>query len=258
MNFLVSEFESRGYTWAYRVVDARSFGVPQRRQRVMMLASWADDPRSVLFADEATTPGFDDTIGVPDPEAVYGFYWTEGLRGLGWAKNSVPTIKGGSGLGIPSPPAVWIPATGEVGTPQLEDAERMQGFPVDWTYPAVDAGFRVGERWKMVGNAVCVNMSEWVGSRLLSPGQTTCASSPLESGSRWPMAAWGRQGERYAVDASMYPIDSRPNLSKFLTMPLRPLSAKATAGFLSRARRGNLRFADGFLAALDSHLQSLN
>ena len=38
-----------------------------------------------------------------------GFYWTEGLRGLGWAVDSVPTLKGGSSIGIPSPPAIWDP-----------------------------------------------------------------------------------------------------------------------------------------------------
>ena len=34
MGFLVDELESLGYRWAYRVVDARAFGIPQRRQRV--------------------------------------------------------------------------------------------------------------------------------------------------------------------------------------------------------------------------------
>ena len=38
-----------------------------------------------------------------------GFYWTEGNRGLGWAVDAVPTLKGGSTIGIPSPPAIWDP-----------------------------------------------------------------------------------------------------------------------------------------------------
>jgi DNA (cytosine-5)-methyltransferase 1 len=36
-----------------------------------------------------------------------------------------------------------------------------------------------------------------------------------------------------------------------------PLSAKATAGFLSRAHRSSLRFVPGFLADLEEHLQAV-
>ena len=45
-----------------------------------------------------------------------GFYWTEGLRGLGWAVDAVPTLKGGSTIGIPSPPAIWDPQDGSITT----------------------------------------------------------------------------------------------------------------------------------------------
>ncbi len=55
MRFLTDELEALGYKWAYRLVDSRFTGVPQRRQRVIFLASRLD-PRSVLFADEAGEP----------------------------------------------------------------------------------------------------------------------------------------------------------------------------------------------------------
>jgi len=38
----------------YRVVDSRFTGVPQRRRRVILLASATEDPRRVLFADDAS------------------------------------------------------------------------------------------------------------------------------------------------------------------------------------------------------------
>ena len=39
MRYLVRELEDRGYHhWLYRLVDSRSVGVAQRRQRVIMLA----------------------------------------------------------------------------------------------------------------------------------------------------------------------------------------------------------------------------
>ncbi|MBD0324145.1 MAG: DNA (cytosine-5-)-methyltransferase, partial [Aldersonia sp.] len=38
MQHITDALADLGYTWAYRVVDARAFGLPQRRQRVLMLA----------------------------------------------------------------------------------------------------------------------------------------------------------------------------------------------------------------------------
>ena len=55
---------------------------------------------------------------------AHGFYWTEGIKGLGWAANAVPTLKGGSTVGVPSPPAVWLPS-GEIVTIGLRDAELL-------------------------------------------------------------------------------------------------------------------------------------
>ena len=61
MRHITSALEEMGYAWAYRVVDARAFGLPQRRHRVLMLASRDEDPRTVLFGDDA---------GEPDPQIL--------------------------------------------------------------------------------------------------------------------------------------------------------------------------------------------
>src|SRR5260221_3686354 len=53
MERIATAFEERGYKWAYRVVDSRSFGLPQRRRRVYFVATRGGDPRNVFFADEA-------------------------------------------------------------------------------------------------------------------------------------------------------------------------------------------------------------
>jgi len=45
MDHITGVLESLGYRWAYRVVDSRAFGRPQRRRRVYLLASAAEDPR---------------------------------------------------------------------------------------------------------------------------------------------------------------------------------------------------------------------
>ena len=144
MSWLTDQLEARGYSWAYMVVDTRAFGLPQRRQRVLLLASRSEDPRPVLLNQDYGEVEISDRTGLS-----CGFYWTEGIRGLGWAIDAIPTLKGGSTIGIPSPPAMWRPGTGRITTPHLRDAERLQGFPVDWTAPAdVVSGRRRTDRWR--------------------------------------------------------------------------------------------------------------
>lgn len=251
MQHLTAALEELGYAWAYRVVDARAFGRPQRRWRVLMLASRTEDPREVLFGQDSV----EQEPGDPDTRAC-GFYWTEGTRGLGWAVDAVPTLKGGSAVGIPSPPAVRLTGGKGLVTPGITDAEWLQGFDRDWTLPALEgAGVRAGQRWKLVGNAVSALMSAWLGQRLAHPIPYDGAQDqPLQASDSWPKAAWGRQGVAHRAEMSMWPVQMPyHHLEENLAEP-RLLSARATAGFLRRARKSNLRFAPGFLDDVEKHL----
>ncbi|WP_203433085.1 DNA cytosine methyltransferase [Jiangella asiatica] len=251
MRYLTSRLEDLGYAWAYRVVDARAFGRPQRRLRVLMLASRTHDPREVLFSQEAG-PRPDD-----DPQLrACGFYWTEGTRGLGWAVDAIPTLKGGSTIGIASPPAIRLTRGRGIVTPGITDAERLQGFDPDWTLPAIDVpGVRAGNRWKLVGNAVSTLMSRWIGERLSDPRPyDAILDQPLPDGAPWPTAAWGSNGQAFRVELSQWPVQrAYHHLEQFILEP-KALSLRATSGFLRRAKSGNLRFAPGFLDSVEQHL----
>lgn len=252
MEVIVASLEELGYRWAYRVVNSRAFGLPQRRERVILLASLDEDPRDSLFADEAPEPPVPvDALG----KVACGFYWTEGIRGLGWAVDAVPTLKGGSTIGIPSPPAIVLPS-GEIVTPDLRDAERMQGFEEDWTSPAMQV-IKRGGRWKLVGNAVTVDVAEWVGHRLRHPsaeGRNVSGTPLTNAGSAWPKVAWNVGDGRFTAPLSTYPTaKTGAPLHEFLRFPMRPLSHKATTGFLHRTRKGTLRFPRGFIDALERH-----
>jgi DNA (cytosine-5)-methyltransferase 1 len=252
MAYLRQRLEEAGFRWAYRTVDTRAFGLPQRRQRVLLLASRTEDPCSVLFADEAGERTFDEGA------AACGFYWTEGTRGLGWAVDAVPTLKGGSTVGIPSPPAIWMRVSeGGIVTPDIRDAERLQGFPADWTLPAVqERKVKKGARWKLVGNAVSVPVAEWLGRRLASPGAYDGgADAPLGRCRSWPAAAYSREGRAFRANVTHWPVhEPFQHLAGFLAHPVTPLSERATAGFLSRASSSTLTFPDGLLDAVRRHL----
>lgn len=45
------------------------------------------------------------------------------------------------------------------------ECERLQGFPDGWT-----EGFSDSCRYKMLGNAVCVNVAEWIAGRVANEG----------------------------------------------------------------------------------------
>lgn len=251
MRAIIEELESRRYRWAYRVVDSFGFGVPQRRERVFLVASTTLDPASVLLVDEEPLLRPRTSLG----QVAHGFYWTEGLGGLGWAVDSVPTLKNGSTIGIPSPPAVLMP-DGRIIKPGLQDVERLQGFEAGWTAPAERVG-RPSSRWGLLGSAVTVPVAEWLGGRLAMPGTyETARDQAFPSIGRAPRSARFDGSKRFAVAIGTDPIGLRPEpLSSFLadTSGQMLLSLKATSGFLGRTRRAKLRFEPGFIEAVERH-----
>lgn len=246
--------DDNGWHWAYRTVDSQHFGVRQRRRRVFLVASQHEDPREVLFADDAGI------TGSTRRHTAYGFYWTEGNRGIGWGEGVTPTLKGGSKLGIASPPGVWIPdaALGQaICRPSIRAGERLQGFRAGWT----EGSGQLGERWKMVGNAVTVPVAEWVGRRLVSPGEPVGVDRrALDPGCRWPSAASSVAGERDSWKVSERPIAVRKRMSLAAVLEryaCEPLSVGATTGFMSRLKASRLRREDRFVLALDAHIAAL-
>ena len=251
MEHILSRLENLGYRWAYRVVDSRAFGLAQRRRRVFIVASNVGDPRGVLLADDAPNREWP-AIDLARPVA---FYWTEGRTGHGLTSDAIPPLKAGSGLGIPSPPAVLLP-TGRVVTPTIEATERMQGFPPGWTWSRDRKAQR--HRWHLVGNAVSVPVAEWLGRRLASPKPYDASTDmPLDASHKWPKAAWCIGRDRHTSAVSEHPARTKPGrLSAFATSKWPDLSTRALTGFVRRAREGRLRYPKGFLEALERTLAS--
>jgi DNA (cytosine-5)-methyltransferase 1 len=268
MDVVLNGLSKLGYAWAYREIDTLAFGLPQRRKRLFIVACLLGegDPKRVLFDGDFAPDEARRGAGWRHGRAC-GFYWTEGNRGVGWADDAVPTLKGGSGLGIPSPPAIILPPTGEIVVPTIRDVERLQGFPRGWTEAAANADHR-GERkrWILAGNAVSVPVARWIGERLAMVGQPLDLDGhPLPPGSKWPPAAWrvDPDGPRFTAPFGGWPVQSRrTSLLSLLKEEegSRPaLSLKAASGFLSRFEASNLLKRDpdlraAFLEILRSHV----
>ncbi len=256
MRAIVDEFERLQYLWAYRVLDTYSFGLPQRRERVYLVAASREsgiDPASILLTDESPIERPQTSLGT----LAHGFYWTEGLRGLGWAVDSVPTLKNGSTIGIASPPAVLLP-DGRIVKPGLRTAERLQGFADGWTEPAERVG-KSSLRWALVGNAVSVPVPRWIGSRISQPGdyvRLRDVEFPIEG--RAPRAARFDGTRRYAVEISSDALGLRPpGLLEVMQDDFELLSEKATNGFYKRTQAAKLNFPPGFIDAVFAHLERM-
>lgn len=252
---IIDNLEKFGYNWAYRTIDSLSF-VPQHRSRVFVVASLHNDPRDVILGEDskASIPQIDFNTNVSD----LGFYWTEGRYALGLIQNALPTLKAGSTIGIPSPPAVAF-SDGKVGTIDIRDAELLQGFPTDWTIAAEVAGKR-SYRWRLVGNAITVNVASWIAKRILNPVHY-CSDNDkaFNCATSWPKSAWGVNGIRRKSEVSQMPVfNNHPKLSTFLKYPTKPLSLKASKGFLNRLELGGLRYPQYFYETIVSHIQQMN
>lgn len=171
-----------GYGYAYRVLDAQYFGVAQRRRRVFIVGhSRAERAAQVLFEPEScagdsppsreagqrTSPTLEGRAG---RSGATNFHTSGGLvahtlkvndKGHSGKNYSNPKQEDGrhplaSGA---RPPLMVRPSVRRL-TPV--ECERLQGFPDRWTAGASDSA-----RYRMLGNAVCVPVSQWIARRII-------------------------------------------------------------------------------------------
>ena len=197
---VLREMDRVGYSGAWRVLDAQWLGMPQRRRRVFGLFSCLDSgaercaeilslpeslrghpppgrkaeeesPSPFAFgagADRKHVNRIDDdsriatqTIGFT--QSSFGGY----REGCGTLRASGGDLGGGSETLIVDIAACddtrrdSVPARTAVRRLTPTECERLQGFPDGWT-----AGFIDTVRYRMLGNAVCVNVAQWIARRM--------------------------------------------------------------------------------------------
>lgn len=210
MGTILGALAQFGYGYAYRVLDAQYFGVAQRRRRVFIVGHlgkpWSA-PAKVLFEPEscewdsppsrkkkavsatllASGAGTSRTAGIAseiDFLVAHSLTTRPGQRqeptsdtfviqdmdssedGTVWGTPLItaPTLRG-FGHGWQGQHNDDVAKCGIIRRLTPLECERLQGFKDGWT-----AGESDTTRYKMLGNAVCVNVVKWVGERIIKYG----------------------------------------------------------------------------------------
>jgi DNA (cytosine-5)-methyltransferase 1 len=162
---LLGLLTSAGYGVAWRVLNARYFGVPQSRPRVFICA-WLNDPASAvasLFEAKRSevikgeragfiTPSFCPKSGAYVPLISYCISATSGRHtGLDWARSYVAYER-------------------DVRRPTPLECERLQGLPDNWTKVSDQDITPIDrydtERYEAIGNAVAIPVVEWISRKI--------------------------------------------------------------------------------------------
>lgn len=145
---------------SWRIFNAREFGLPQHRTRLILVASKKED-RTLSIFREPPQLSRQSTLESKKSKAA-GFYWTAGIHSINYSRGYVPTVKVGSALTIPSPPAVHYGATVRLITPH--EALRLQGFlsADDPANEDIFADIGKGALYQAAGNAVCRPLGLWI------------------------------------------------------------------------------------------------
>lgn len=134
----------------------------QRQQAVAVAFKPSHFTRGKDGAPSEVLPPLSADADKGDQESVVAFESRFARNGRGRPENIVPPLKAQSGQTSKGDSSPLLATAMCVRRLTPVECERLQGFPDNWT-----AGFRDSTRYKMLGNAVCVNVAEWIAKRLM-------------------------------------------------------------------------------------------
>ena len=216
---IIQTLSELGYDVQWMVLNSKFFGVPQNRERVFIIGSLRGEPRPEILPLGKSSKGDDEkncsaTITSSYRKGCNNHNQLVGETKMKWYGRDVKTGKDGknplqeahrvySPEGImqtvkPTPlmidvynkkmhsdrtPALTEPHHNSLRLMQNTkirrltptECERLQGFPDGWT-----KGFSDTQRYKMMGNAVTVNVIKAIGEKLLTSFQANKNKNPIK------------------------------------------------------------------------------
>lgn len=190
MGAILRSLGDLGYWWAYRVLDAQWFGLPQRRKRVFIVGHIGDRtaPAKVLLEPEDCPRNITDGRDEENDHKAAGAL-ASSLAGFGFCPVKADTLlarysksprTAGTDASVRN---VLVDHVGARRFTPLE-CERLQGFPDGWTCLCGSLGNTAtctcphSPRYRALGNAVAVPVVAWIAKRILAHSQKDVTAAP--------------------------------------------------------------------------------
>ncbi len=179
---IISNLAELGYNVQWMVLNSKFFGVPQNRERVFIIGSLRNEPRPEILPFRTSSQETNEqqsrvsfpTVFASQHKIARGMPMIEQVIQINPSKESggrqpyqQNRVYDKEGI-IPALPAQLggdrnhIINTMKIRKLTPLECERLQGFPDNWT-----KGFSDTQRYKMMGNAVTVNVIKAIAEKLL-------------------------------------------------------------------------------------------
>ena len=164
-NVVLSTLDELGYCVAWRVLDAKFFGTPQRRRRTYIVGSLGTPGAAEVLFERGTNPISDSKsnrsrnfIATGDDESLPGSnIFSIQHAGIGRRASAGPQGKGYRNDG----------ETYTLDSRGSSDAVCKTDAPFGVRATAGVSSKLDGNRFRAIGNAVCVPVIEWIGTRMV-------------------------------------------------------------------------------------------
>lgn len=174
---IVDEFSDKGYTVTYHLVNAADYGVPQDRQRVIIVGVRSDEPGAFILPDKCdrvTMRSVLSSLPEPQPEEIcqapYSSRYMSRNRKRDWDQQSytIPAMAKQCPLWPGSPDMhkihqdLWEFGNGLTRRLSYKEAAVIQTFPQNMQFHG-----DLTSKYKQIGNAVPVKLAEKIAGQVM-------------------------------------------------------------------------------------------